>query len=254
MGILRNYRVLLIQVQSADKAVPQLGKKMKRAAQKGNMTADRFSAGQSGDGLIDNSLKDRDRQIFLCRPFIDQRLDIGFREHTAACGNGIDSLIVLRVLVHACGIGLKKRSHLINKRSGSPGTDAVHPLLDIAVFKIDDFCVLAAELNGNICLRSLELQGGGDGNDLLDKGYADILRKRETAASGDYRPKLQIPQLLRSFIQKIRECFLNPRKMSFIIRKKNVTFLVQNNDLDCGRANINSQGIGNICHSIQLSF
>ena len=40
------------------------------------MTADRFSAGKSADGLIDNCLENRSRQVFFGSTVVDQRLDI----------------------------------------------------------------------------------------------------------------------------------------------------------------------------------
>ena len=40
------------------------------------MTADRFSAGKSTDGLVDNCLENRSRQVFFGSTVVDQRLDI----------------------------------------------------------------------------------------------------------------------------------------------------------------------------------
>ncbi len=49
--------MFIVQFQCADKRLFQLRKKMKRAAQKGNMSADWFPAGEAADGLVDNRLK-----------------------------------------------------------------------------------------------------------------------------------------------------------------------------------------------------
>ena len=72
--------MLLVELQGADKCFAQLGEEMQRTAEEGHMTADRFTAGETGDCLVDNSLENRGRKILLRRTFVDQRLDIGFCE------------------------------------------------------------------------------------------------------------------------------------------------------------------------------
>ena len=59
---------------------------MKRAAQKGHVTFDRFSAGKTADSLIHHSLEDGGRKILLGGSLIDQRLNVSLCEYTAACG------------------------------------------------------------------------------------------------------------------------------------------------------------------------
>ena len=73
----------------ADKCFAQLGEEMKRTAEKGHMTPDRLAAGQTADGLVDHSLENRGRQIFLRGTFVDQRLDIRFCEYAAAGCDGV---------------------------------------------------------------------------------------------------------------------------------------------------------------------
>ena len=53
------------------------------------MSPDGLSAGQAADGLVDNCLEDRGCQVFLGRALIDQGLDVGLGENTAAGGDGI---------------------------------------------------------------------------------------------------------------------------------------------------------------------
>ena len=53
------------------------------------MTADRFTAGKTGDRLVDNRLENRGGKIFLCSTVVDQRLDIGFGKYTTSCRNRI---------------------------------------------------------------------------------------------------------------------------------------------------------------------
>ena len=127
---------------------------MQRAAEKGNVAADRFTAGKTRNGLVDNCLENGSGKILFCCTVVDERLDIGFCEYTAACCDRINRLVMLRVFVESGCIGLQKRSHLVDERTGAAGADTVHTLLHIAAFKIDDLGILTAELDGNVGLRS----------------------------------------------------------------------------------------------------
>ena len=235
MGIFRNDGVFLIKVQSADEAFAKLGEEVQRTAEEGNMAADRFAAGKTGDGLVYHRLKNGYRQIFLGRALIDQRLNVCLGEDTTACGDRVDRLIVLGVFIQSGCVRLQKRGHLVNKRTGSSGADAVHSLLDISILKVDDLRVLAAELDGNVGLRSLELQGRGDGNNLLHERNIDVLSQGKAAGSGDDRMNLDVPRYLLRLFEKIREGLLNFGKMSPVVGEQDVFFQVQDDNLDrCG--------------------
>ena len=68
MRILRYDGVFLIQFQSADKGFLQLGKEMERTSEKSNVAADRLSAGQAGDRLIDYRLENGRGRSSLVAP------------------------------------------------------------------------------------------------------------------------------------------------------------------------------------------
>lgn len=51
---------------------------MQRAAEKGNVAADRFTAGKTRNGLVDNCLENGSGKILFCCTVVDERLDIGF--------------------------------------------------------------------------------------------------------------------------------------------------------------------------------
>ena len=111
-------------------------------------------------------------------------------------------MIVFGVFVEAGGVCLKQGSHLVDKRAGTAGTDAVHTLLHIAAFKINDFRVLAAQLNGYIRLGSGLLQGCRYRYNLLNKGYAQMVRQGQSAGAGDGRIDGQIAKLSLCFFKK----------------------------------------------------
>ena len=59
MGVLRNDGVFLIQLQSTDKGLSQLGQEVKRTTQECNMSTNGFSAGKTGNSLVYNCLENR---------------------------------------------------------------------------------------------------------------------------------------------------------------------------------------------------
>ena len=150
MRIVGNERMLFIKSERTDKCICQFGKEVKRPPEKRNMTADRFSACKPGDRLIDYGLEDRCGKIFFCRTVVYQRLYIGFGEYTASCGYGIKTRVGFCVFIESRRICHQKSGHLVYKRAGTAGTNAVHALLDVTVFKINDLGILTAEFYGNI--------------------------------------------------------------------------------------------------------
>ena len=235
--------MLVIQFQGADKCLLQLRQEMKRAAQKRDMSPDGLSAGQAADGLIDHCLKNGGGKVFLCGAVVDQRLNIGFREYAAAGGNGVESPVISGVLIESHGVRLQKGSHLIDKGSGASGTDAVHTLFDISTLEINDLGILAAQLDGHICLRRDLLKGGGNSDNLLDKGNLKAVGKSQTAGSGDYRMYGKLAQLAARFSQKRSQRFLDIGKMAFIVRKQQLVRFVKNGDFYRGGTDVDSQGI-----------
>ena len=107
-GIFRKYDLILRKAESFDKALSKFGEKRKRSPQKSHIAPDYTSARQAADGLIDDGLKDRDRQILVSSSFVDQRLDIRFGEDAAAGGDRIDRLIRFRQLIQPGGICVRR--------------------------------------------------------------------------------------------------------------------------------------------------
>ena len=70
--------MFIIQLQGSDKSSLQLRKEVKRPAKEGNVSADRFTAGKTGNGLVDNCLENGGRKVFLSCSVVDQWLDICF--------------------------------------------------------------------------------------------------------------------------------------------------------------------------------
>ena len=174
MGVFRIDDLVFGQLQRSDKRRFQLGQIVKRSSEKRDAAANRLAAGKPGDRLVDDRLKDRRGEICFRHALVDQRLNVGLGKHAAACGDSVDLLIIFCRLVQPFGVGLQKRRHLVDERSGASGADAVHPLVKTAL-EIYDLGVLAAELDGDVGLRIIFHYGVRHGNDLLRKGDAQRL-------------------------------------------------------------------------------
>ena len=70
------------------------------------MSADRLTAGQTADGLVDHCLENRGGKVFFGCTVIDQWLDIGFGKNTAAGCDGVKCFIIFGIFVQTCSICL----------------------------------------------------------------------------------------------------------------------------------------------------
>jgi len=71
------------------------------------MSSDWFAAGKTGNRLVDNSLKNRSRQIFSGSTVVDQWLNIRFGKYTTARCDGVKRLVIFGILVKTGRIRLK---------------------------------------------------------------------------------------------------------------------------------------------------
>ena len=192
---------------------------MQRPAQEGYVASDRLSACQTADRLIDNGLKNGRRQILFCRAFVDQRLDIRFGEYAAARCNGVKRGIVFRIFVQPGSVCLQQGSHLVDKRTGSSCADAVHALLYVSVFKVNDLGVLAAKFDRHISLRNEMLQRGRHSDDLLHKRHFQMVCQCKSAGACNDRRNLYVTQQAFCVLDQRGESLLNICIVTLVIRK-----------------------------------
>ncbi len=241
--ILHIYDVLVVEMELTDKCRAQLCQEVERAAEKGHMSSDRLALCEAGDGLNHNCLENRGSQVLLSRAVIDEGLDIGLCEYAAAGRNGIERLVVLRVLVQALRVCLQERSHLVDKRACAACAGAVHPLLDVAVLKIDNLRILAAQLNCDVCLRRDLLDGGSLGHDLLDEGNTKVVGKRESAGSCDHGMNRDVRHLVVDLDQKSIEGLSDLGMVALIVAENKMVLRIHERNLDCSGTDINSEGV-----------
>ena len=152
VGVLWQDDVLVVQVKRDVEATAQLREVLQRAAEKRDVAADRVAASQARDGLVCNSLEDGSSDVGRSGTLVEQRLNVGLSKNAAARCNWVDLLDVFCQLIEASCISLEERCHLVDKRTGTTCACTIHALLNTVV-KVDDLCVLAAQLNGNVGLR-----------------------------------------------------------------------------------------------------
>ena len=174
IAVIYFYNLIVLKPQRLNKTLPQFRQKMQRAAQKSDMPRNRPPLRQIANGLIDHSLKDRQRNIRFFRPIIHQGLNVRFGKNPAARSDRIDLLSLSRQLIESRRIRRKKRSHMIDERPRTAGADPVHTLFR-RIAKIGDLRILAAELHHGIGPGNQLPDRCGTGNHFLHKRQADAL-------------------------------------------------------------------------------
>ena len=88
-------RVRVIQLQRLLKALLQTLEEEQRAAEKQHIALDLAALRQTGNGLVDDGLKDGGGYVLLARALVEQRLNIRLGEYAAAGRDGVDALRAL---------------------------------------------------------------------------------------------------------------------------------------------------------------
>ena len=184
MGVGRHDELVDLALKRALECGAQLGHEEQRAAEEDDGAVNRAPGSQAGDGLRGHCGEDGGGQIGLGGTIIDERLQIGFGEHTTTRGDWIQVLVALGHLVEAGGVGVEQCGHLVNERAGTTCARTVHALFGRG-FQVGDFGVLAAELDDDIGLRVFLVDCLGFGDDLLNERHMQIVSKRQTAGTGD---------------------------------------------------------------------
>ena len=240
MGIFGDDGGFVCQFQCFDETAAQFGQEMQGAAQKCYMTADRFAASQTRDGLIDYCLENGRCQVFLLCAFVDQGLDICFCEYAAAGSDGIDHFVIFCQFIQTCGICLQQACHLVDEGACTAGTNAVHSLFHVAAFEVDDLCIFAAQFDGYICLRGSCFYCVCCCYYFLNEFHADGFCQRNAAGTCDHGGEDGIADFFLRFLQDVFYCFLDFRKVSSVSCKCNFILFIGQNDFYRCRTDVNT--------------
>ena len=233
MGVFRVNGGFGGELQGSDKGLFQLGQEVQRSPQERNAAPDGLAAGKAGDGLVDHGLKNGSGQVGGGRALVDERLNVGFRKHAAAGGDGVDFLVVFGMLVQSGGVGLEQGRHLVDERAGAACADAVHPLLQTAP-EINNLGVLAAQLNGHVGLGRHGLQCGGDGHHLLHEADAHGLAEIDGAGAGDLHLQKAGADLFPGFGKEFLKRLLGVGAVAAVLSEQDFPVFVQQHKLDGG--------------------
>ena len=240
VGVLGHDTVLLVQVEREVEAMAQLGEVLQRAAQEGNVATDGATARQARDGLGHNGLEDGSGHVLGAGALVEQRLDVGLGKDAAAAGDGIDGGGVGRELVEAAGVGVEQGGHLVDEGARTAGAGAVHALLD-AVIEVDDFGVLAAQLDGDIGGRDKGLDGALAGDDLLDKLQVEPLGQQQAARAGNGAGHLGRRQHGRSAREQVAGASADIGVMTLVLGVDDLVVVVEHGELNGGGAHVDAQ-------------
>ena len=229
-------------MEGTDEGLAELRHEVKRAAEEGDVTTDRLALCEAGDGLVDDRLEDRRREILARRTLVDQRLDIRLCKDTTARGDRVDHLITGSEIVETCRVGMKEGGHLVDEGARTAGTDAVHALVD-STLEIYDFCVLATELDGDVRIRTVVLERGCDRDDFLTEENMHVLAQRQSTRTGDDRREADFPQRLLRFLENICQRALDIRVMTAVVREQKLFRPIEDGDLYGCRTNVDSESI-----------
>ena len=240
MGVIRCDDLGFAQIQGPDKGLAQLRQEVQRSAQERHIAPDGLAAGQAADGLVDHCLENGFGQVFSRGALVDQRLNVCLGKNTAARCDGVDHLVIFGILIQTRSVRLKKGGHLVNERTGAAGAESVHALVDTAG-EIYDFGIFPAQLDGDVTLRCIVLQGGGYRHNFLHEGDGKITGKGQAAGAGDNRVKGYGAKLLSGFGKKVRQRFLDVGKVPFIIGKKYLICRINDCNFDCRGTDVDSK-------------
>ena len=135
--------MFVIKLKRFIEALAKFGQVLQRTTQERNMTANRTTTCQTGNGLRNNALENRCSNIFFFSSLVQKGLYIGLGEYATAASNRIQHRMMLGELIQPRCVSVQKRGHLIDECTGTTSARTVHALLD-AIIEVDDLSVFAA--------------------------------------------------------------------------------------------------------------
>ena len=251
-----DHAVLLVEVERDVEATAQLGEVLQGATEEGHVALDGVAARQARDGLRDHSLEDGGRDVLGTGTLVEKRLDVGLGKDAAAAGDRVNLGGALGKLVQAHGIGLEQDCHLVDEGARAACAGAVHALLD-AVVKVDDLGVLAAQLDGDVCLGDERLDGALGRDDLLDKLEVEPLGEQHAAGTGDRDAHGNVAHDALRAGEELLGRGPDVGVVSLVVGVDQVARAVDHGELDRGGAHVDAQaqvGSGEVLRSCGIEL
>ena len=142
--------------------------------------------------------------------------------------------------VHLVGGHFQKGRHLVDERTGTAGTGAVHPNLR-SIGQKEDLGVLPAQLDDDVRPRRQLSRGHPGGEHLLDKGHPHALSHTHTGRAGDGQVGPAAGDvLLRHPAQQLLSFFQDMAEMTFVCTVNDVVRVIQHHAFNGGGAHVKS--------------
>ena len=256
LGPLGREHLLGPQGERLGKEPARFRKKVQRPAEERDRAADRLTAGEAGNGLVDDGLEDAGRDILPACALVDEGLHVGLGEHAAARGDRIDRPVVSGELVQPCRVGLQEARHLVDKSARPARAGAVHALLQ-AAGKVRYLRVLAAELYCHVGSGEEAADRLRARDDLLDKGefqplgHGEAARARHRNAEREVRAAAGEP--LIGSLNDAYQGAADVGPMPLVCAVEEGVRGVQDGELDCRRPHIDA-GVEDLVHANQGFF
>ena len=227
MSIIRNDGVFVIKLKRFIEALAKFGQVLQRTTQERNMTANRTTTCQTGNGLRNNALENRCSNIFFFSSLVQKGLYVGLGEYATATSNRIQHRMMLSELIQPRCVSVQKRGHLIDECTGTTSARTVHALLD-AIIEVDDLSVFAAKLNSNIGLGDKRFNCRFGSDNFLNEFDTEPLGKQQTTGASDGHRNLFIGELHCRFLQYLQHRCTHIGVMASIDRIDDLIVFVQN--------------------------
>ena len=148
---------------------------MERTAQEHHCAANRATIREARNSLSCHCGKDRGRQVLMCCALVDERLEIGLREYSAAGRDRIELLVPAGQLIQTRGVSVEQGGHLVDKRTCSARAGSIHPLFRSGM-QVRDFGVFTAKFDDDVDIRVQAARCFRTRNDFLYKRHTDGMR------------------------------------------------------------------------------
>ena len=243
-GEIREVRVLVAQTERLLKPLLQRLEEEQRTAEEQHIALDLASLCQTGQGLVDDRLENRRRDVLLARALVEQRLDVALGEYAAAGGDGIQTLGMLCQLIQLGRGDVEQNRHLVNKGTRAAGTRAIHSLFQLSGQE-HDLGVLAAQLDDNVRLRDKPSDAFSRRKDLLHEVDAARLGDAKSGRTGDRDAEVSVPDDVLGIHQHLAGLFAYLGEMPLVLlvqdfRTAGRLVSADGNQLDSCRSDINS--------------
>ena len=217
-------------------------------AQEHDFSADRTPAGEARDRLFRHGVEDASCGFRAGNARIEERDEVGLCEDPAARGDRVRRGGREREFVKACGVGRKKRRHLVDEGPGAARAGLVHAQFQ-SVREVEELCVFAAEFDRDVRVGKTFGKEGRARRHFLQEGDAEGFAQGECARAAQDRPHGTVGKAPVEFRKERSNGLDQVALMAAVVARKEFSLVVKQHVLDGGGSEVKSQK-----HGFSLSY